>query len=272
MLKNVSLTPKKRLNAWDKITIGSWKINGDSQVYCEVKLPVEKALNYLEAKKNQTSEKMTITHFVGAVMGRILKKYPDVNVMLRFSKIFYRNQANIFFHIADKSDLSGTCLTDVDKKSVQQISKELSEAANSIRSKEDKTFKKIKKSWGLVPVQFSSLVLNLISFIIYQLNIYVKAFGMPKDPFGGMMITNIGSLGFDSAFVPLAPYTHVPIICALGKIRFEPVCNDKGEIEAKKIVSLCITFDHRILDGYRGSLLSRELKRYFENPELLDNE
>tara|TARA_Y100000768_G_scaffold388916_1_gene388681 strand:+ start:27509 stop:28327 length:819 start_codon:yes stop_codon:yes gene_type:complete len=270
--ENVSLTPKRKLSAWDKITIGSWRINGDSQVYCEIKLPVEKALSYIEKKNQGADFKITITHFVGAVMGRILKKYPDVNVMLRFSKIYFRNQANIFFHIADKADLSGTCLKEVDKKTVQEIAKELSGAAKDIRSKEDKTFKKIKHSWSLVPVQLSKWVLDLIQFIIYQLNIYVKSLGMPKDPFGGMMITNIGSLGFDSAFVPLAPYTHVPIICALGKVRFEPVCNEKGELETRKIVSLCITFDHRILDGYRGSLLSKELKRYFDSPELLDHE
>ncbi len=271
-MKNVKLTPKKNVSAWDKISVGSWKVNGDSQVYCELKLEVEPALEYLKKLNQSSPNKITITHFLGGVMGRVLKETPDLNTMIRFSKIYYREEANIFFHVADKSDLSGKCIKNIDKLSLSEIANELTRSAKDIRAKKDPTFKKIKSSWRLIPSQLSKPLMGLIRFVLFGLNIHVKAFGMPQDPFGGMMITNIGSLGFDNAFVPLPPYTQVPIICALGRIGFEPVCNNQGQIESKKLVSLCFTFDHRILDGYRGSKVVEKIKNYFQNPELIEGE
>ena len=269
-MKNIVLRPKKSLTAWEKVSLGSWRINGDSQVYCEIKLSVEKALEYIAEKNKNSTHKITITHFVGAVMGRILKKHPEMNVIIRFSRLFYREQANIFFQVSNGDDLSGACIHNVDQKKMEEIAEELSKAAETSRSNKDQSFMKMKKTWKLIPAWASRPVLNIFQFILFQLNIYVKAFGMPQDPFGGMMITNIGSLGFDNAFVPIVPYSNTASICALGRTKFEACCDDNGNISAKKIVSLCFTFDHRILDGQKGAAISNELRKYFENPNLLD--
>jgi pyruvate dehydrogenase E2 component (dihydrolipoamide acetyltransferase) len=116
------------------------------------------------------------------------------------------------------------------------------------------------------------VVLNFIEFLNYTLNINVKGMGIPKDSFGSMMITNIGSLGFDNAFVPLAPYTRCPLIFALGKIHWAPYCTDEGEIKARKEVSMCVTFDHRVIDGARGAMVANLVHEYFNHPEKLEGE
>lgn len=268
--RNVKLKAKPYYSSWDKVTIGSWRINGDSQVYCELKLPVAKALDYIKNKNQESDSKITITHFVGAVMGKVLRAVPDMNVLVRWNKIYHREEVNIFFQIADKKDLSGHCIHNADKKSIVEIAQELSQTAKNVRDNKDPNFKKIKSSWRIIPIQFSTLVIGFIKFILYGLNWHMKALGVPRDAFGSMMITNIGSLGFDSAFVPIAPYSHVPLIFALGKIKDEPICNEDGTIAAKKMVSICVTFDHRILEGYRGSLIAKEIKKYFADPQLLD--
>jgi pyruvate dehydrogenase E2 component (dihydrolipoamide acetyltransferase) len=267
--KNVKLSKKKEYNSWDKVNLGSWKVTGDSQIYCELKVEAKNALSFIKKLNEKQETKITITHFLGKVMGNVLKSLPELNVMVRHNKIFLRDEVNIFFHVADKGDLSGYCVKNVDDKSVVTLANELNTAANNIRTNNDETFKNIKKSWKLIPVRCSKLILGLIRFINYNLNLNVKALGIPKDPFGGLMITNIGSLGFDSAFAPLPPYTEVPFLIALGKIKFEPVCDEQGNIEAKKMVTLCITMDHRIVDGYRGSFVAKEIKKYFNQPELL---
>ena len=58
---------------------------------------------------------------------------------------------------------------------------------------------------------------------------------MPKDPFGGATITNIGSLGLDTGFVPLVPYTRVPIFVAPGKIDDVPVV-ENGKVVPGKLM------------------------------------
>lgn len=268
--RNVRLTKKSFHSPWNKISIGSWRPVGDSQVYCELRLNTQKVEDYL-SKLNENSEtKITITHFLGKVMGQILKDVPELNSLIRLNKMYFRDDVNIFFHIANGADLSGHRIHKIDKKTVSEISCELSRTAKEVRSGVDPSFKKIKAFWNIAPNWGAKIVLDFISFINYSLNINFKPLGVPVDAFGGLMITNIGSLGFDSAFVPIAPYTRIPMIIALGKIKWNPVCNDRGEIVAKRQVSLCITFDHRVIDGARGSIVAKSLDKYFENPQLID--
>jgi pyruvate dehydrogenase E2 component (dihydrolipoamide acetyltransferase) len=88
---------------------------------------------------------------------------------------------------------------------------------------------------------------------------------MPRDPFGGVTVTNIGSLGLDIAYVPLVPYTRTPIFIAPGAIRDEAVVED-GKVVVGKVMRVNATFDHRFIDGYHASVLSKALREMIENP------
>ena len=89
--------------------------------------------------------------------------------------------------------------------------------------------------------------------------------GTPRDAFGSLMLTNIGSLGLDLAFAPIVPYSAVPILIALGSQQ-EKVISRNGKIEAIPIVKLCATFDHRLIDGVHAAKMSKCLDRILENP------
>jgi pyruvate/2-oxoglutarate dehydrogenase complex dihydrolipoamide acyltransferase (E2) component len=85
------------------------------------------------------------------------------------------------------------------------------------------------------------------------------------------MITNVGSLGLDTAYVPLVPYSRVPILLALGNVREVPVVRD-GKLAVGKVMKVNATFDHRFIDGFHASVLSRVLRDWFEHPyERFDN-
>lgn len=88
---------------------------------------------------------------------------------------------------------------------------------------------------------------------------------MPKDAFGSITVTNVGSLGLDTAYVPLVPYTRVPIFVAPGEVRDAPVV-DEGQVVAGKLMNVNASFDHRFIDGFHASVLSRTLREMMENP------
>ncbi len=269
--RNVELLPARKLSSWRKISMGSWKPNGDSQVYCEILVNATHALNKIKLASEESGQKITMTHLIGKVMGKALKDVPDLNCLLRVGNIYPRRDVDIFFHVAmEESDLSGSMIRSIDSKSLAQISHELTNSSQKIKNGDDKAFKKIKSSWSFIPSVLAKYTLNLISFVSYTLNINIKGSNIPKDCFGSMMITNIGSLGFSSAFVPLAPYTRIPLILALGKTHLRPVCLEDGSIIAQEQVSLCFTFDHRVMDGARGAKMAKAIQYYMENPDLLD--
>lgn len=266
---NVELLPAVRMTPWRKISVGSWKPVGDSQVYHLMDLDAEPALAWLESANSQSEDKITITHLAGKVVGQVLREIPDLNSIVRFGKIYPRKNVDIFFHVVQNDkDLSGHVVRAIDTKSLKEVARELNTGARSIKTGKDESFKKIKNNWKMIPSFLAMTMLNTIGFIFYSCNLFVKGLGVPRDAFGSMMITNIGSLGLENAFVPLPPYSKVPFVIALGKV-VDRVCVVDGKPAVKKRVSFCCTFDHRIIDGAHGAQMASRIEHYFTNPSEL---
>ena len=142
--KNVELLPPRKLSAWRKISIGSWRPNGDSQVYAELSVSAEPALKRIAELNKSTDSKITMTHFMGKVMAQVLAEVPDLNAIIRFGNIYPRKNVDIFFHVVyEETELSGHVVRSVDKRSFSEISKELTGTAMTIKKGEDINFKKI---------------------------------------------------------------------------------------------------------------------------------
>jgi pyruvate dehydrogenase E2 component (dihydrolipoamide acetyltransferase) len=270
--KNVEILAPQKLSSWRKISMGAWRPVGDSQVYCEIRVNAGPALQKIKEISVSSKQKITMTHFMGKLMGKVLKDVPDLNSLVGRNNIYPRRDVDIFFQVSlDDTELSGHVVRSIDAKSLPDIAQELTDTVVKIRSGEDQVFKKIKQSWNVIPTFMAKCVLDLISFVSYTLNINIKGTNIPKDCFGSMMITNIGSLGFSSAFVPIGPYTRIPLILALGKAELRPVCLEDGSVTSEQQVSLCFTFDHRVMDGAQGAKMSHAIKKYMLNPDLLDS-
>ncbi|MEO5970900.1 MAG: 2-oxo acid dehydrogenase subunit E2 [Bdellovibrionia bacterium] len=267
--KHLNLGPALKISPWRKIAIGTWKTAGDPSVYGTVEVDVIPALAYLE-KLNQNSEiKVTFTHFVGKVVAQAISEHPEINCILRFGRLYPRKTVDIFFQVATDTygkDLSGTTIREADKKSVLQIAKEMQGSIQKIRNQGDPDFRRMKNTLGLIPGFFVSAAIKFTSLFLYTLNIWSAIFGSPKDPFGSVMITSIGSIGMDMAFAPLVPYSRVPALLAVGMIRDTPVIRE-GRVEVGKTVLLCATIDHRVIDGMHASRMVKTLRRIFADPQ-----
>ena len=97
-----------------------------------------------------------------------------------------------------------------------------------------------------------------------------KAMGItPKFPFGAILITNVGGMGIDEAYAPFSPYARTSIVCLLGSIRDAVIAVD-GKPTVRKVMNVCITMDHRFLDGAQASVMNKCLKRVASNPQELE--
>ena len=109
--------------------------------------------------------------------------------------------------------------------------------------------------------------MDFTSFVMNSLNLWTPLLGVPRDPFGSAMVTSIGSLGLEIGFVPLVPYSRIPLLIAVGAMSEKPVVRN-GVIQIGKMLPLCATFDHRIIDGAHASHMVRTIKQIFANPSL----
>lgn len=267
--KHLQLGRPLKISSWRKVAIGTWKTAGDPSVYGFIEMDAEPALAYLEKLKQNTEVKLTFTHFVGKAVAQAIERHPEINCILRFGKLYPRKTVDVFFQVATDfqgADLSGTTVREANKKSIIAIAEEMQNSIHKIRKEGDPSFRRMKNSIGFIPGFLVATVLNLTGFLLYTLNLWSPAFGSPKDPFGSIMITSIGSLGMDMAFAPLVPYSRVPALLAVGMIRDVPVVRE-GKIEIGKLALLCATIDHRVIDGVHAGQLVKTLKKIFANPE-----
>lgn len=79
-------------------------------------------------------------------------------------------------------------------------------------------------------------------------------------------ITNIGSAG-GMFFTPVINYPEVAIL-GVGRITEKPVVKN-GEIVVAPVLSLSLSFDHRLIDGEPAQRFVNYVKQLLENPTLL---
>ena len=83
---------------------------------------------------------------------------------------------------------------------------------------------------------------------------------------GTFSITNVGMIGGEAA-TPIINYPEVAIIATM-KIR-DRARVENGELKVKKTLPLCLSFDHRVIDGAEAARFMNDLVGLLENPNFL---
>jgi pyruvate dehydrogenase E2 component (dihydrolipoamide acetyltransferase) len=273
-----------------RLALGSWGPQSDPTIYGVLELNAEKALRYIDEWKQKTGEKITINHFVGKVFAHILKKHPELNCELRFGQFYPRQSIDLSFQVAIEGDshgageckdgnfhvhdLSAGFVGNADQKNISQIATDLNGSAKKIRTSNDPEFAGVKRLSAWIPGIFQRLAVWVLQFFLSRLNLWSPALGVPRNAFGSMLITNVGSLGIDFALPALFPPAGVPMIIAVGAIYSGPSYETDHhgvvtKVKMERHIRLCGAFDHRYIDGLHASRVAREIRHYFDKPELV---
>lgn len=271
--KNVAQIKKVRLSPWRKVSMATWKIVDDSSVHGLLKVNADELLKYLDKLNQNSSKKITLTHVMIKLLGKVINRYPDANSFIRFGKLYQRQDTDIFVHIAaddEGNELTGTVIRQAHMKNISEIAKELSGTAKEYKSGAKSEFDQIKTMLKFLPTFLLRPALQLVGFILYSLNLWSPLLGVKRDPFSGIMFTNVGSLGVDLAYTPLATYSRVSFLMAMGQIQDSFKWETDKMIPSKELY-LTTTFDHRILDGVHAAKMCNYIRELVANPSLLDD-
>lgn len=80
----------------------------------------------------------------------------------------------------------------------------------------------------------------------------------------GITLSNLGGIG-GTMFTPIINYPETAIIGA-SKSVIKPVFTD-GEFKPRHVMTLCVAYDHRVIDGADGARFIKSLSDYLENIE-----
>lgn len=83
---------------------------------------------------------------------------------------------------------------------------------------------------------------------------------------GTFTVTNLGGIG-GTGFTPIVNYPELAIL-GLARSKEQPVIRD-GQLATKLVLPLCLSYDHRIINGADGARFIRRLAGLLEDPEML---
>ena len=262
-----------------KVACGSWRTAGDPSVYALLEIEMSKALEFAAAYSRQHGVRITPTLLAAKAISHCLQVRPELNGLLRHGRVYLRRHVSVFFQVSvpgrgatgsrderiAKAVLSGTTVHETETKSLAEMARAFRAQAAEVKRGRDPAFGACLRIVSLLPWRLVRGFLNLGSWLVYGLNLDLGFLGLPKDPFGSVMITNVGGMGIDVAWAPLVPYTRVPLLLALGTIRDKAV-EENGEVKVRPVLAIGVTFDHHLIDGIQAAQMSDEFKKCFADP------
>ena len=88
---------------------------------------------------------------------------------------------------------------------------------------------------------------------------------------GTITISNAGSFG-SILSTPIIQGDQ-SVLLWMGKMSKKPIVDDNDQIKIRKIMNLCISYDHQVIDGAQIAKFAKEVNVWLENPaKLLINE
>ncbi|AHG00498.1 branched-chain alpha-keto acid dehydrogenase subunit E2 [Halostagnicola larsenii XH-48] len=188
----------------------------------------------LKPRAAEEGIKLTYMPFITKAVVAALEEFPEMNAVIDEDneEIVYRNYYNIGVATATDVGLMVPVVEDADGKGLLQIASETNELVQKARER------------SISPEELRGSTFT---------------------------ITNVGGIGGEYA-TPILNYPESGIL-AIGEIKRKPrvVTDEDGteSIEPRSIMTLSLSFDHRLIDGAVGARFTNALMEYLEDPELL---
>lgn len=256
-----------RLHGWRKIAGATWGPPADPQVYGDLDIDAGSLQEYLRSVRERTGVRVTTTHLATRAVALALRRVPEANGMLRLGRFSPHGTVDVFVIVAleDGRDLSGVKIREADRKSAVDIATELAERAERLRTGRDPDLGRTKGLLDALPPPLLRAGLRAADFVTGTLGLDLPRAGLPHQPFGGAMVSSVGMLGLQHAYSALSPYYRVPMVLLVGEIAPRPVVV-AGRVDARPVLGLTATLDHRYVDAYQASRIAQVMREYLEHP------
>ncbi|MEX0786005.1 MAG: 2-oxo acid dehydrogenase subunit E2, partial [Dehalococcoidia bacterium] len=165
--------------------------------------------------------------------------------------------------------ITGFKVERADTKSLHEIANEIKTTAVGMRRGGQAGVARAQKTLEAIPPILLRPVLQVLRFLVMDAGVSLKPLGLPDDPFGSILVTEIGSYGLDVGYPALLPLSNASCIVAIGRVTEKPVVRD-GEVVARPILPLSATFDHRVADAFEAGGLVKAARMLLEEPSLLE--
>jgi pyruvate/2-oxoglutarate dehydrogenase complex dihydrolipoamide acyltransferase (E2) component len=268
---DIDLKPAPPPGAFRKLALGTWRSPRDPSAYAALDVRMERALAFLESYRARTGRRLTVTHLVAKAAADALRRYPETNVLLRWSRPSLRKDVGVCVLVVQpgesgRADLTTATVHRADTLPLGDFVDAMESRIGDVRARRDVVIEQGKRRSYRIPGPLMGLALRLLSFVWYTLNVDLRWVGMPRDPFGSVAVTSLGSLGLERGFVAMVPYTRTPLLLAPGAVRKVPVVQGDTLVPGK-VLTLTCTWDARVIGVEAISRVLHHIGETLEDPE-----
>ncbi len=259
-----------RISVRRRIAVATWRPSRDGRIYARVEVDATAMEAYIEQIRLLTGERVSVTHIVGAALGRALREVPEARARVVFGRIVELASCDVGFavDIDGGTDLAPVKVRDADQLSPRDIARQLSDGAARLRAGQDRAHRRSSLAVRLAPTWVLQLLMPLIGLLSGGLGLGVL--GQPGFPLGTGFVSNVGSLGLDEAFLAPVPFARVPLYLAVGSTRDAAVVVD-GAVVVRRQLVIVATADHRLIDGAHAGRLVTFVRGLLADPAQLES-
>ena len=257
----------RRVQGWRKLAGAAWGRPSDPQFFGDLELDAGALLSYIEDVRRLSGVHLTMTHLIGRAVAHGLVAVPKLQVRLAHGREYPRDSVDVFFIVSSEGgqDLTGVKIHDADRKSAIEIAGEVTRRCATIQAGSDPDLGRSKAMLSKLPPRALRAALHIGAWLTSDLNLDLSRLGMPRQAFGGAMITSVGMWGIGHAYSPLAHYYRVPLLVLVGAVRKAPVAVG-DEVAVRSMLTLTATFDHRYVDGFHAAQFAEAVRSYCYAP------
>ncbi len=250
----------------------------DNEAVLADTLDMTNVIKYIEKRNANSPEfKYTFFHFIVAAIAKTIVLRPKMNRFYSGHRLYDRKDLLFSFVVKKKFTDSGEEVLatikidpESDVSAIDQVYEKVKKIVFSVR-KENKTDSATDTMNMLlsIPRPILRLAMRLLCWLEYH-GKYPKSI-MKDDPYySSVFLSNLGSIKMSADYHHLANWGTNSIFGIIGEMKPMPFYGTDGSVTVKQGLNLSLTVDERIADGFYFANSIKILRRFFEEPELID--
>ena len=243
----------------------------DNEAFMTLHINLEKTEEYIRQKnKENPDNKMGIFELIIAATLKTIKLRPQMNRFIANKTMYQRNELTAAFTVKknfrDDGEETLARVVAEDGDTLETINKKVMDQINFCKTDTDQS----TDAMNFIQKLPGKKLIGLIARFLDRHGLMPKSV-IATDPYQcTVVLTNLGSIGMNVGYHHLMNWGTTSIFVVIGKKHTRPHYDKEGNLTMRREMSLSITIDERISDGFYYARSMRLLKKLIENPELME--
>jgi hypothetical protein len=263
----------KKLPGFRKIFPFLMRTRTESAVYFSKRLTVAPTTSWLERTNAARERRISLFYVILAAGVRTLALRPEINRFVAGRRIYQRRTIDLSFVVKRELTEEGSeitlKLTFDPRSTIDEVARRVQDAVESVRQSRTSFDEKLTDFVTALPRPLTRLAVGVVRWLDYH-GWLPASFLRDDSLHTSAFLANLGSIGLDAAFHHMYEWGNASVFVVVGRLKKEPVVNERGELEIADVVDMNFTGDERITDGVYFSRTMDLFLDLIRNPEKLE--